>query len=488
MLGVKETGNQRGIIYGTGASIKQAYEMGKSVYAGGARLEQKTVATKRLFTNQDLFKLFLPVIIEQFLEYLVGLADSIMVAHVGESAVSGVSLVDFVMALLISLFVALSTGGAVIAGQYMGRKQMEESREAANQLIWFSGAVSVIIMVIIYLAKPFILNGLFGQITDEVRREANTYLMITAVSIPFLALYNAGAAIFRTMGNSRLPMNIMLAMNIAHAVGNAILIYGFHLGTEGVAIPTLLSRIAAAVIIITLALNKKQSLYIRKNLKHKFNWLMIKKILDIGVPYGLENGLFYLGRIMVLSLVATFGTAAIAANAVSGTIVMFQVLPGMAIGLGLTVVISRCIGAKDYEQAKYYTKKVMGIVYVAHLVSCALVLALLPSILAVYGLSQAATSLTTKIVWYHAVFTVAIWPLSYTLPVTFRAAGDAKFPMIIGTLTMIFCRIALAYLLSIYFDMGVFGTWVAMFIDWIVKSIIFVYRYINGKWTKFHAI
>jgi putative MATE family efflux protein len=451
-------------------------------------LEQKSFATKRLFSNQDLFKLFLPVIIEQFLEYLVGLVDSIMVAHVGESAVSGVSLVDFVMALLISLFAALSTGGAVIAGQYMGRKQLEESREAANQLVWFSGTISVIIMVIIYLAKPLILNGLFGQITDEVRRDANTYLMITAVSIPFLALYNAGAAIFRTMGNSKLPMKVMLAMNIAHAVGNAILIYGFHFGTEGVAIPTLLSRIAAAVIIITLALNKKHSIYITKSLKHKFNWSMIKRILSIGVPYGLENGLFYLGRIIVLSLVATFGTAAIAANAVSGTIVMFQVLPGMAIGLGLTVVISRCIGAGDYEQAKYYTKKIMGIVYAAHVVSCALVLALLPFIMDVYGLSETATILTTQNVWWHGAFMVVIWPLAYTLPVIFRASGDAKFPMIVGVLSMFFCRIALAYLLSIYFNMGMFGTWVAMFIDWIVKAIIFVYRYINGKWTMFHVI
>lgn len=445
-------------------------------------------AIKKLFTNQDLFRLFLPVIIEQFLEYLVGLADSIMVAHVGESAVSGVSLVDFVMALLISLFAALSTGGAVIAGQYMGRNQLEKSREAANQLVWFSGAVSVIIMVIIYLAKPLILNGLFGQITDEVRREATTYLMITGVSIPFLALYNAGAAIFRTMGNSRLPMNVMLAMNMAHAVGNAILIYGFHFGTEGVAIPTLLSRIAAAVIVITLALNKTHSIYLKKSLNHKFNWAILKKILDIGVPYGLENGLFYLGRIMVLSLVATFGTAAIAANAVSGTMVLFEVVPGMAVGLGLTVVISRCVGARDYEQAKYYTKKVLGMVYTANAISCALVLALLPSLLSIYGLSETATSLTTKIVWYHGIFAVVIWPLAYTLPVTFRASGDAKFPMFIGVLSMFFCRIALAYLLSIYFNMGMFGTWIAMFIDWFVKALLFVERYLGEQWTRYHAI
>jgi putative MATE family efflux protein len=451
-------------------------------------LEKKFIATKGLFTNKDLFKLFLPLIIEQFLEYLVGLADSIMVSYVGESAVSGVSLVDFVMALLISLFAALSTGGAVIAGQYIGKKQLKESREVANQLVWFSGIASVIIMILVYFIKPLILNGLFGQITEEVRSDANIYLMITALSIPFLALYNAGAAIFRTMGNSKLPMKIMLIMNIAHALGNAVLIYGFHLGTEGVAIPTLISRIVAAVIIISLALNKDQSLYIKKTLKHKFNWQMIKRILSIGVPYGLENGLFFFGRIIVLSLVATFGTSAIAANAVSGTIVMFQVLPGIAIGLGLTVIISRCVGAGDYKQAKYYTKKVMCIVYVAHVVSCIVVLALLPFIMDVYGLSETATMLTKQNVWWHAWFMVLIWPLAYTLPVVFRASGDAKFPMMVGVLSMFLCRIALAYLLGSYFHMGMFGTWVAMFIDWIVKSIIYVWRYLSGKWTRYHAI
>ena len=312
--------------------------------------------------------------------------------------------------------------------------------------------------------------------------------MITAISIPFLALYNAGAAIFRTMGNSKLPMKVMLAMNIAHAIGNAILIYGFHFGIEGVAIPTLISRIVAAVIIITLALNKKHSIYIKKSIKHKFNWPIIKRILGIGVPYGVESGLFFFGRIIVLSLVASFGTAAIAANAVSGTIVMFQVLPGMAIGLGLTVVISRCIGAGDYEQAKYFTKKIMGIVYIAQVISCAVVLAVLPLILGVYGLSETATALTTQNVWWHAGFMIVLWPLAYVLPVTFRASGDAKFPMMVGILSMFFCRIALAYILGIYFNMGMFGTWVAMFIDWIVKSIIFTYRYISGRWTKFHAI
>lgn len=207
-------------------------------------------------------------------------------------------------------------------------------------------------MVIVYLIKPFILYTLFGQISDEVRGHANTYLVIVAASIPFLALYNAGAAIFRTMGNSKVSMKVALLMNGINVVGNALLLYGFHRGTEGVAIPALVSRITAAVVITALAMNKKHPLHISKRLKHRFQWLMIKKILRIGVPYGLENSLFYVSRIIVLSLVSTFGTAAIAANAVSGTIAVIEVLPGIAINLGLTAVIARCVGYGDYEQAK----------------------------------------------------------------------------------------------------------------------------------------
>lgn len=451
-------------------------------------MEYQASAVKRLFTNRELAILFVPLIIEQFLEFLVGLADSIMVAFVSESAVSGVSLVDFVMALLISLFAALSTGGAVIAGQYLGRKQPDEARRAADQLVWFVGAFSIIVMILVYLLKPFILNGLFGQITDEVRREADIYLMVTAVSIPFLALYNAGAAIFRTMGNSKLPMMIMLLMNILHAAGNAMLIYGFRLGTIGVAIPTLLARIAAAAVIIGLAFNPELPLYLKKAWKHQFDWSVIRRILSIGAPYGLENGLFYLGRIIILSLVATFGTAAIAANAVSGTIVMFQVLPGIAIGLGMTAVISRCIGAQDYGQAQHYTKKIMGVIYLANLISCAVVLVLLPGIMRVYGLSDSATELTTQIVWLHGAFSVLIWPLAYTLPITFRASGDARYPMIVGVLSMFLCRIALAYVLGRYLGMGLLGTWAAMFIDWFVKAACFLYRYVRGRWMTYRAI
>jgi Na+-driven multidrug efflux pump len=290
------------------------------------------------------------------------------------------------------------------------------------------------------------------------------------------------------MGNSKLPMKIMFIMNILNVLCSTILILVFHMGTVGIAIPALIARIGAAVIILILAMKLKGDVYLEGISKYRFDGKTIKQILGIGVPFGIENGMFYFGRLLILSLISTFGTAAIAANSVSGTIVMFEVLLGMAINLGMTVVISRCVGSGDYEQARYYTKKIGRILYVAQIVSSVIVLALLPLILNVYGLSAEATMWTRRLVWLHAIIMILIWPLAYTLPVTFRAAGDAKFPMVVSMVSMIVCRIALSYVLGIYFHMGMFGTWVAMFVDWFVKAIIFVWRYVSGKWTTFSAI
>lgn len=304
----------------------------------------------------------------------------------------------------------------------------------------------------------------------------------------FLALYNAGAAVFRTMGNSKLPMQIMLGVNLVNIAGNALLVYGFDMGTAGIAIPTLISRTGAAICILVLISNSKNLLYLKKTLRHTFDTKMIKRIMRIGVPYGLENGMFYIGRLLILSLVSTFGTAAIAANSVGNTIASLQALPGMAIGLGLSVVISRCVGAEEYAQARYYTRRISGFIYVAQVVSSIVTLVLFPSILGIYHFSAEAELWATKIVWSHAIVMMLIWPFGNTLPTVFRAAGDAKFPMIVSMITMICCRIMFAYVLVYGLHMDMFATWIAVYCDWLIKGVLFIVRYIRGKWTKFHAI
>lgn len=449
---------------------------------------EKTIENKRFFSNRDLLTLFLPLTVEQGLEYTVGLAASMMVAQVGESAVSGVSLVDFVMALIISIFAALATGGSVIAGQYLGRKDVNNAKKASNQLLKAAFALSIIITGLLYLCKPLILHNLFGAISKEVEHAANQYFMIVAISVPFLALYNAGAAIFRTMGNAKLPMKIMLIMNIVNVAGNAVLVTVFHMGVLGVAIPTLVSRAGAALIILFFAHKKDVLLRVTNFITERFDYEMLKKILNIGAPFGFENGMFYLGRLVVLSIVSLFGTASIAANSISGNIVMFEVLPGMAMNLGLSVIIARCIGAGDYEQAKYYKKKVRRIMHISFIISSAIVLACMPLILKVYHLSAEANTMTWTIVIAHAVMMILIWPSGYMLPIVFRGAGDARFPMVVSIISMILCRIALSYVFALGFHMGMLGTWVAMFVDWIVKSIIYEWHYKKDKWTRFQAI
>lgn len=446
------------------------------------KTKQKQDRSHYLFSNRELANLIGPLVIEQLLAVFVGMADSIMVANVGEAAVSGVSLVDNIMILIINIFAALATGGAVVAGQYIGRKDEKSACKAATQLVWFVSLSAVAIMILVYFGKDIILNQVFGHITAEVKGHADIYLLIVTASIPFIALYNGGAAIFRAMGNSQVSMRVSLLMNAINVTGNAILVFGLRIGTAGVAIPTLISRMVAAIVITALLCNQTRILYIERTLKIRFDGRMIRKILAIGVPNGLENSMFQLGKILVLSLVSTFGTYAIAANAVSNAIALFQILPGMAISLAITTVISQCVGANDYEQVHYYLKKLLAIIYVAMVGTVALIFLALPLILKAYNLSDQTAAAATNIIHFHGISAMIIWPLSFALPAAYRAAGDAKACMYTSIVSMWIFRIGFSYLVGKYMGLGVFGVWVAMVIDWVVRAICFIIRYFNGKW------
>lgn len=446
------------------------------------KTKQKQDRSHYLFSNRELANLIGPLVIEQLLAVFVGMADSIMVANVGEAAVSGVSLVDNIMILIINIFAALATGGAVVAGQYIGRKDEKSACKAATQLVWFVSLSAVAIMILVYFGKDIILNQVFGHITAEVKGHADIYLLIVTASIPFIALYNGGAAIFRAMGNSQVSMRVSLLMNAINVTGNAILVFGLRIGTAGVAIPTLISRMVAAIVITVLLCNQTRILHIERTLKIRFDGRMIRKILAIGVPNGLENSMFQLGKILVLSLVSTFGTYAIAANAVSNAIALFQILPGMAISLAITTVISQCVGANDYEQVHYYLKKLLAIIYVAMVGTVALIFLTLPLILKAYNLSDQTAAAATNIIHFHGISAMIIWPLSFALPAAYRAAGDAKACMYTSIVSMWIFRIGFSYLVGKYMGLGVFGVWVAMVIDWVVRAICFIIRYFNGKW------
>ncbi|HIW21601.1 MAG TPA: MATE family efflux transporter [Candidatus Dorea intestinavium] len=445
-------------------------------------MSKKIDKSKLLFSNKALLLLIVPLIMEQILAVIIGMTDSAVVSRVGESAVSGVSLVDQIMILMIQVFAALATGGAVIAGQYLGQKNRERASEAATQLLYFIGAASLVITIILYLLQGVILKYVFGQITPEVMNHAKTYYMIVSASIPFIAIYSGGAAIFRAMGNSKVTMNISILMNIINIVGDLSLVLVFKLGVAGVGIPTLLSRALGAIIIVILLLNEKREVHIARTFKIRFNWRMIKSILRIGVPNGLENSMFQLGKILVLSLIATFGTSAITANAVSNVIGTFQTLPGLAIGLGMVAVISQCVGAGDYEQAKYYNKKLLSMSFLSITIMAILTNLSMPLFMKVYSLTEQTMRTTKEIIFFHSIFSALIWSLAFVLPATFRAAGDVKATMYISIFSMWVFRIGCSYLIGKYLNVGVLGVWFAMFIDWLFRSICFVIRYLKGSW------
>ena len=436
----------------------------------------------RFFSNADLCKLIVPLIIDQFLQAFVGLADSIMVASVGEAAVSGVSLIDTIMVLILNIFTALATGGAVIAGQFLGKKRDEMACKSTNQLISFTLKASLIVMLLCYLGRNFITHVVFGKIEADVMYNCNVYMMIVFASIPMTALYNAGAAIYRAMGNSAVAMKISMLMNVINLGGNALLIFVFHRGVEGVAIPTLVSRTVACVIMMFLMNNQKHTLHLYHPFSFKTDWGLLKKILYIGVPNGLENSMFQLGKILVLSIVTSFGTASIAANAVSNNVATFAVLPGMSVGFAILTVGAQCVGAGDYEQVRYYTKKLMKIVYVSLFAANILVVLAVPYIIKIYGLSAEASQYAHKILIYHSICAVTIWPLSFSLPNTLRAAADVTYTMILSIISMWIFRIGFSVVLGVYCHMGVFGVWVAMTIDWLFRAVCFSIRYLRGKW------
>lgn len=437
-----------------------------------------------LYSNKDLKKLIGPLIMEQLLAILVGLADTVMIAGEGEAAMSGVSLVDTINILIINIFAALSTGGAVVAGHFLGQKDSENACKSAWQLMLFSIVSSLVITVLFIGFHSFLLQLIFGQVEAAVMQNAKTYLVLTAVSICPLAIYNGCAALFRAMGDSKTTMLISILMNGLNVVGNAVLIYGAKIGVAGAAISTSFSRVAAMVIILVMMFNGDRVINFKGQVTVRMDGSLIKKILHIGIPNGLENSLFQLGKILLLSLVTTFGTYAIAANSICNALACFNVLPGTAINYALLSVVAVCIGAGEYEQARYYTKKLMLIAIGCVAVISVIFIIFAPQFVGIYRASEETARMAVQVLRWHAFMAIFAWVPSFTLPNTLRASGDVIVPMVIAIVSMWTFRIGTAYVFSYFFDMGLLGVWVAMTIDWVFRAICYEVRYHGNKWQE----
>lgn len=437
-----------------------------------------------LFDNKALKKLIIPLVIEQLLVITVGFADTVMVASVGEAAVSAVSLVDAINILLINIFAALGTGGAVVAAQFIGQGSKDKARYSAKQLILITAILSIIIMTIVIAFNGSLLHLVFGNVEVDVMKNAEIYFLFSAMSYPFIALYNSGAALFRAIGNSKISMINSAIMNAINIVLNAVFIYGFKWGVFGAVFATLIARAVACIVILKTLSHPDNDVCVNDYRHWNFDISYIKKILTIGIPSGLENGMFQLGKILVQSLIATFGTYSIAANAVSNNLAQMQIIPGMAMSLAMVTVVGQCVGAGDYQQAKYYVRKLLKITYISMAGLIVVLIAVTPSILTFYSLSKETTDLAYQCIFLHAIIAALIWPTSFTFPNALRAANDAKFTMIVSAVSMLIFRLFFSYVLGQYMHLGLLGVWIAMFIDWGVRCIFFIWRYFSGKWMN----
>ncbi len=449
--------------------------------------QRSPLAGKRTveFTNRQLVALIAPMLLEQLLGITVGLADSLMVSTVGDASISAVSLVDSIGALMIYIFSAMATGGAVVAGQYLGRGEREEACRSAQQTVVLLGAVSLVVTVLLYVFQDLIITRLFGEIDADVMAATNTYYSYVIASIPGIALYNGGAALFRTMSRSGVSLKVSMLMNGINVAGNALLIFGFGFDVAGVAIPTLVSRTVAAAVILWLLFDERLELHLSNVKAFRFERRVTRNIFRIAIPSGVENGMFHLGRLALFSLVSTFGTASITANAIGNTMGNFHVFAGQAICMGLTTVVSQCIGAGDYERARYYMKKLSIAAYVIIGVINILLILSIPLILYVYDVAPDAAALARSVMLIHGGSTIVLWVPSFMIPYFLRATGDAGFTMVTSMITMWLVRVFGAYVLGRYLGFGLVGVWFAhAILDWLTRSVIFVVRYRSGKWER----
>jgi len=434
-----------------------------------------------MFDNTYLKKLILPIIIEQILAVTIGIVDMLVISTVSQSALTGVALIENINRLIIQIMAGFSMGGIAVCSLYFGKKDEETAKKVCAQLELIMLIFSVLMMLICIIGNKALISLIFGNIDNDVMKSAQTFLVISALSYPFLGIYNAGAAIFRSSGNSKISMQLSFLMNIINLCLNMMFVFLFHLEVLGVATASLISRALSGIIISYLVCSPKNPIQIKGIRVFRPKIDLIKKILNIAVPSGIENGMFQIGKLAVVSMIAVLGTDAIAANAVGYTIIDFPNIPGVAIGLALITVVGQCRGAGEYEQVYKYTRKLLKYAYLGDWLCKFILFIFAKEIVSLFSLSVDATNTAVLILRCFSVASIVIWPLSFTLPNALRAMGDAKFTMTVSIVSMWIFRVISSYILAIVFKMGVLGLWIGMFIDWYFRGIIFSVRFFARK-------
>ena len=441
-----------------------------------------------MFTNRMIRNLLVPVVLEQVLNSLMGTVDTMMVSNVGSAAISAVSLVDSINILLIQAFSALAAGGAIVCAQYIGQKSFEKANESARQVLFIITVISVAVTAVCLTGQKPILHLIFGSVDQDVMAASEVYFFYTALSFPFIAAYNGAASIFRAQENTKGPMTISVISNGLNIGGNAIMIWGLHMGVAGAALSTLLSRVFCAVVVLIQLRRERQPIVVKDYLKIRPDWEMIRRILGLGIPSGVENSMFQLGKLAIQSTVSTLGTVAIAAQAMTNILENLNGIAAIGVGIGLMTVVGQCLGAGRRDEAIYYIKKLTIISEVVIIVSCAVVFVLAKPVTVLGGMEKASADMCLYMIGWITVVKPVVWSMGFIPAYGLRAAGDVKFTMITSCCTMWSCRFCLCVFLIRVMGFGPMGVWIGMFADWTLRGIIFGIRFHSRKWLKHKVI
>ena len=445
---------------------------------------------QHMFSNRMICSLLIPVVLEQLLNSIMGTADTMMVSNVGSAAISAVSLVDSINVLVIQAFSALAAGGAIVCAQYIGQRNKEKANESARQVLFIITAISVAVSLICLVFQKPLLRLIFGSVEPAVMSASETYFFYTALSFPFIAAYDSAASIFRAQDNTKGPMIISMISNVMNIAGNAVMIWVFHMGVAGAALSTLISRIFCAVVVI-IQLRKEregQEIVVRDYFKIRPDWSMIRRILGLGIPSGIENSMFQLGKLAIQSTVSTLGTAAIAAQAMTNILVNLNGIAAIGVGVGLMTIVGQCLGAGRQDEAVYYIKKLCVIAEVIIIISCLGVFALTKPITILGGMEKESADMCFHMVMWITIVKPLVWIMAFIPGYGLRAAGDVKFSMIVSCCTMWACRFCLCVFLIRVMGFGPMGVWIGMFADWTLRGIIFTWRFHSRKWLQHKVI
>ena len=443
---------------------------------------------KHLFSNKMLKSILVPVILEQLLNSFMGTADTMMVSNVGSAAISAVSLVDSINVLLIQAFSALAAGGTIICAQYMGQRNYERANKSARQVLFIILSISAAVTILCLLFKDPLLHFIFGKVDADVMEASSVYFLFSAASYPFIALYDSGASIFRAQENTKGPLIISVISNVMNIVGNAILIWGFNMGVAGAAIATLVSRIFCAVVVLWQLRKDRQPIVVRDYLKIRPDRKLIGRILGLGIPSGIENSMFQLGKLAIQSTVSTLGTTAIAAQAMTNNLEMLNGTAAMGVGIGLMTIVGECIGAGREDEAVYYVKKLSCVAEMIIIGCCLLVFALTKPITILGGMEPESARMCFQMMAWITVVKPLVWVVSFIPAYGMRAAGDVRFSMITSCVSMWVFRFCLCVFLIRVIGMGPLAVWFGMFTDWTIRGIVFIWRFHSSKWLKHKVV